>query len=189
MIGVDIQSQTRPAKMFEIVSGQRLLSKIRYGGLDAWMIGTALQREEHERRWAGDGFERGAENAAIAVVDAAVVQGAIEQQVQTLADARMLVLTGAAQRQARPGGRLDPGERALRPRPTNQLAVNIVDILLVVAVCLPALACQQCGSRLIQARILFAQDRLHEKNQRRGPDCFRSAAFQTIRAISHRALT
>ena len=135
-----------------------------------------------------DGFEGGAEYAAIAVIDAAVVEGAIEQQVQPLADARMLSLTGAAQGQARPRGRFDPREIAFRPGPADQLAVDVVDILVVARVHGPALVRQQGGGGRLERLGLLAEDRLHEENERCRPDRFRTPAFQAICAIAGRAL-
>ena len=41
-------------------------------------------------------------------------------------DARMVRLADAAQRQARPRGRLDPGEVVDRPRPADELDVDVV---------------------------------------------------------------
>ena len=59
----------------------------------------------------------------------------------------------------------------------------------VLAVRLLSLACQQRGRRLLKRSLLVAERRLGEENQRRRPDRFRPAAFETIRPLAESALT
>src|SRR5260370_374992 len=87
------------------------------GGGGARVDGPALQGEQRQRRRPGNRLQRRLEDAAVAVVDAALVENAVEEQFRALIDARVAAEAGAAEGQARPGGRLGPGERVFRPRP------------------------------------------------------------------------
>ena len=100
----------------------------------------------------------------------------------------MLSLADPPQSETGPGRRLDPGESALRPRPTEQPLIDVAAVV-VLAVRLLSLACQQCGRRLLKRSLLVAERRLGEENERRRPDRFRPAAFETIRPLAESALT
>ena len=112
------EGETGPAKVLEIFARECLLQQVLDCRGDARVGSRDLAGRAEERRRAGDGLGGPAQDAAVAIVDAAFVGGPVEQQAQAFLDPRIPAVTGAAQSQAGPGGRLGPGEVALRPRPS-----------------------------------------------------------------------
>ena len=182
LIAVQLQGQSRPAEVLQVVAGQRRLGQVEGRGGDARVLGVALQGQQHQRGRAGDRLGRPAEDPAVAVVDAALVEGAVEQQAQPFRDARMVAEAGAAQGQARPGGRLGPGEVAVGPRPAEELHVDVVDFRGLPRVDGPAAQGQQRRRRLPRL-VGPAQRRLREQHQRRRPDRLLAALRQAVEAI------
>ena len=108
LIRVGVEGQPRPAKMFEVFAVVGLSPQELRRRRDARVGRPALQRQKHHGRGRGNRLQRDSENAAIAVVDSALVQGAVEQQFLAFADARVIALADATQGQTRPGGRFHP---------------------------------------------------------------------------------
>ena len=108
MIRVGVEGQPRPAEMFEVFAVVGLSPQKLRRRRDVRVGRPALQRQQHDGRGRGNRLQRDAEDAAVAVVDAALVQGAVEQQLLAFPDARVIALAGAPQGQARPRGRFHP---------------------------------------------------------------------------------
>src|SRR5205807_2438659 len=96
------------------------------------------------------------QDAAVAIVDTALVQRAVQQQALALGDARLPVLACAPQCQHRPGSRLHPGKVVLRPRPADDGRVDIIDVAVVAADVAP-LEPEQCRRRAVDVRLRIAQ--------------------------------
>jgi hypothetical protein len=131
-IRIYIECQPRPTEMFEIVVARSDVAQILDTGNEARLFIPALQSEQHQRCRCRYGFEGYAENATIAVINAALLQNAVTEQLQTFLDARMPSLPDAPQRQACPRRRFDPREIALGPRPTDQAIIDVANVLIFV---------------------------------------------------------
>src|SRR5262245_1329053 len=99
------QRQSGPAKMIEIIAEDVVSLKPSHRGGDARLVVASLKRQQHDGGGTGDGFEWFAEDVPVAIVDAAVIEGAIQQQALTFLDTLVLSVTSASQRQACPGRR------------------------------------------------------------------------------------
>ncbi len=149
----------------------------------------SLESEQHQRRGPRDGFEQPAEDAAVAVVDAALIHGSIEQQGHAFLNARMGVQSDLPQRQASPGSRLDPGEVILRPGPAGELEIDVVKLAAFGGIRHLAAHAEQVGRRCSEgigesARLFLLRQR--EQDQGCRPNGFGPAGGQMIGAVGIR---
>src|SRR6266852_2623867 len=122
----------------------------------------SLECQEHEGRGSWNRLGEASKNTEIAVIDAAVVVGAIEQQAKSFIDARMTSKAGPSQGQARPGRRLDPGEIVLGPGPTDQTKVNVMHFGCGGIIRNSTAVFQQAVRRCLYGFIRFTKSRLNE---------------------------
>src|SRR5262249_37275343 len=146
---VQVEGQADPAEVFEVVVVGGLADEVLHGAGQTRVV-AALLGQQRQGGGRGDGLEADAENSPVAVVDAAALQGTIEEEVAPLGDARVVALAGAAQGQAGPGGRLGPGEVALGPRPADQGRVDVVDVVVLLTLGGPAAQAEQGGRGAVQ---------------------------------------
>jgi hypothetical protein len=179
---VCVKGDLGPAQVFQILAVGQLPLQVAGRGCDARVV-VSLQGQEHQGRRAGDGLGGPAQDAAVAVVDAALVVGPVQQQPQPLLDARVSALAGAAQGQAGPGGRLGPGEVALGPGPADQLQVDVVQVLGGVVVGAPPSQREQPGRGALNFRDRRAERRLNEQHKGSRPDGLLAAAGQAVAAV------
>ena len=116
VVGVAGQGELRPAEVFQVGHRQRRPRPGTAGAAVTRGSSCALQRQQHDRRRAGDRLGHRPEHLPVAVVDPAGVERPVEQQLDPLDDPRVVAPAGGPQGQARPRRSARP--RRTSPRPT-----------------------------------------------------------------------
>src|SRR4051812_35368528 len=111
--------------MLQIVRQHGIVGNVIDRGANSWLIIATLQSQEQDRRRTWNRIGLLAQYHSIAIVGPATSENAVEQQTQSFLHARVFRLSRFLQRETRPGGWLDPGERALGPRPADQSNVDV----------------------------------------------------------------
>jgi hypothetical protein len=183
-----VQRQDGPGEVLDVVGGGGVLPQVRQGAGDALVAAAALQGQERQGGRRGDRLQGDAEDAAVAVVDAAGGQHPVQQQLVPLGDPRVAPLANAAQGQAGPRGRLDPREVALRPRPADQRPVDVVDVVLGGRAQGPAAQGEQGPGDGVEALAGGAELGQGKQHKRGGPGGLAAAAAEAVGAVAGGAL-
>src|SRR5262249_15525569 len=112
---------------------------------------------------------------------------AVEQQLQTFADALVATVACATQGKACPRGRLDPGEVAVRPRPADELQVDVMDLVAAILLGDPATQPQQRSGQAGRFFPFLSKNAANEQHQGGRPDRFLTPALEAVGAIADSA--
>jgi hypothetical protein len=141
-----MQGQFAPAQVLQIIIGSQNLHQVLGRRDDPWRVAPTLKRQERDGSGSRNRLGQPAENMTVAIIDAAGVVGAVEQQAEAFLDTGMTAIAGAAQGQAGPRCRFDPSKIILGPGPAAELNVDIVHFRGAGVVRNSALERQQIGS-------------------------------------------
>ena len=149
----------------------------------------SLHGQEHDGGGPGNRFGAPAQHLPVAVVDAAIVKGAIQQESNPFLHAAVSGETGMAQGEAGPGRWLDPGKVVFSPGPADQLQVDVVNLVgRFLAVIIAALPGQHAACETLGFRVGGTELRMKEEHQSRRPDRLLAVARQTVSAFGCPAL-